>query len=135
MLVSDEDTPSLRILAGLNPRLEHHDIQPDFLKACNELDIPPIDVGGDPRLVMPYIRRLYFDGKLSTHRTLHEISMIASASRYSVPLLVLLSEAHDLFGLYDDELGPLKEWMDREWDLFDLAEGLDLPVDLYRYLR
>ena len=135
LLVDGADTPSLRILAGLNPRLEHHDIHPYFLKACNELDLLPIDEGDDPKLGMPYIRRLYFDGKLTPERTLHDIGRITTESKHAISFLVLLSEAHDLFGLYGDDIGSLKKWMDGEWELYDLAAGLDLPADLYRYLR
>ena len=54
-------------------------------------------------------------------------------SEYLDPLLGLWFAMEDEF--FPEEMESLEEWIDREWELFDRAVGLELPDELHRLVR
>jgi hypothetical protein len=125
LLVAGRDTPSLRILAGLNATLDRGDIEEYFIRTCKELGLESLELSDNPRDAVPFVRRLSRSGTLSPKETLHHMSRLYELSEYSDPQLELW------FALKDDRFPEqwkcLEEWIDQEWDLFDRSVGLDLP--------
>jgi len=133
LLVAGRDTPSLRILAGLNATHERSDIEEYFLRTCRELGLELLGCGDKPRDAVPLVKRLYRSGALPPEQTLHYMSRLYELSEYSDPLLGLWFALDD--GFFPDEMESLEEWIDREWELFDRAVGLDLPDEFHRFVR
>ena len=133
LLVAGRDTPSLRVLAGLIPNLERDDIEVYFLRSCKELKLRPLESSDSPRDAVPLVKRLYRSGTLSPEETLQLMSRIAEHSDHSDPLLGLWFAVDDEF--FPEVMESLEEWIDREWELFDRAVGLDLPDEFYRFVR
>ena len=133
LLVAGRDTPSLRILAGLNTTHERGDIEGYFLRTCKELGLEPLEVSGNPRDAVPLVRRLSGSGTLSPEETLHYMSRLYELSEYSDPLLGLWFALDD--GFFPEDMESLEKWIDREWELFDRAVGLDLPDEFHRFVR
>ena len=128
LLVAGRDTPSLRVLAGLNPNLERDDIEVYFLRSCKELKLRPLESSDSPRDAVPLVKRLYRSGTLSPEETLQLLSRLFELSDYSDPLLGLWFAVDDEF--FPEVMESLEEWIDREWELFDRAVGLDLLAKL-----
>ena len=66
------------------------------------------------------------------------MSRLYELSEYSDPLLGLWFALDDEFfpeQFFPERMESLKEWIDREWELFDRAVGLDLPDGFYRLVR
>ncbi len=133
LLVAGQDSPSLRTLAGLNPTHERNDIEGYFLRSCEELGLGPVEFPDNPRDAVPLVRRLYRSGVLSPKETMRRMCWLYEISEYSDPLLGLWFALDDEF--FPEEMESLEEWMDREWELFDRAIGLDLPDELHRFVR
>ena len=133
LLVAGRDTPSLRVLAGLNPTLERGDIEVYFLRSCKELKLRPLESSDSPRDAVPLVKRLYRSGTLSPVETLQLMSRLFELSDYSDPLLSLWFSVDDEF--FPEVMESLEEWIDREWELLDRAVGLDLPDEFYRFVR
>ncbi len=130
LLVAGRDTPSLRILAGLNPTHEQ-DIERYFLRTCRELGLEPLEVSDNPRDAVPIVRRLSVSGTLSPDETLHYMSRLYELSEYSDPLLSLWFALDD--GFFPDAMESLKGWIDREWELFDRLSDWISPF--HRFVR
>ena len=157
LLVAGRDTPSLRVLAGLNATHERSDIEEYFLRTCRELGLQPLEVSDNPRDAVLLVKRLYRSGTLSPEETLHYMSRLYQLSECSDPLLqpwfTLREALADLADLeaevgnrlmlvwpagyfrLPEEMKPLEETIDREWELFDRALGLDLPDEFHRFVR
>ncbi len=133
LLVAGRDTPSLRVLAGLNPTLERRDVEMYFLRSCNELELRPLESSDSPRGAVPLVGRLSRSGSLSPMETLRHMSRLYELSDYSDPLLGLWFAMEDEF--FPEEMESLEEWIDREWKMFDQAAGLDLPDDFHQLVR
>lgn len=141
LLVAGRDTPSLRVLAGLDPALERTDIEVYFLRCCKELKLRPVEPSENPREAAPLVRRLYRAGTLSPKETLQLMSTLFELSDRRDPLLGLwyaLDIGH--FALFDDGFSPeqsefLDAWIDQEWELFDQTVELDLPMDFPDFHR
>jgi hypothetical protein len=109
------------------------------------LNLEPLKKGDNPRDAVPLVRQLYQSGTFSPNETLRLMSNLYERSNYSDPLLSLwfgvqdgfFPEPGDLSGGQDSFFpGPgdlLKEWIDREWELFDLALDLEIPKEFYRF--
>lgn len=132
LLVERRDTPSLWILAGELPA-ERADIEVYFLSTCKELNLKPLQPGENPRDAVPLIKHIYQSGGFSPDETLRIMSNLYERSDYSDPLLSLWFGVND--GFYPEPTEFLKEWIDREWELFDLAFELDIPEEFYRFCR
>jgi hypothetical protein len=61
------------------------------------------------------------------------MSRLYELSEYSDPLLGLWFSVEDEF--FPEVMESLEKWIDREWDLFDRAVGLDIPGEFYRFGR
>ena len=138
LLVAGRDTPSLRVLAGLNPTLERGDIEVYFLRSCKELKLRPLESSDSPRDAVPLVKRLYRSGTLSPVETLQLMSRLFELSDYPDPLLEAWFTLDDAFADWDrgippfprlpEEMESLEETIDREWVLFDRAVALDLSI-------
>jgi len=157
LLVAGRDTPSLRVLAGLNATHERSDIEEYFLRTCRELGLQPLEVSDNPRDAVLLVKRLYRSGTLSPEETLHYMSRLYQLSECSDPLLqpwfTLREALADLADLeaevgnrlmlvwpagyfrLPEEMKPLEETIDREWELFDRAVALDLPDGFQHFVR
>ncbi len=154
LLGAGRDTPSLRILAGLNPTHERGDIEGYFLRSCKELGLGPLELSDNPRDAVPLVRRLSRSGTFSPEETMHRMSSLFELSGYSDPLLhpwSTLDEAlADFEGGHGDRLmqvwpagyfrlpeetEPLEETIGREWKLFDRAIALHLPDGFQHFVR
>jgi hypothetical protein len=132
LLVEGRDTPSLWVLAGELPS-EWQDIEDYFLSTCKELNLKSLDPSDSPRDAVPLVKQAYQSERLSPKETLRIMSSFYERSDYSDPLLSLWFGVADEF--YPEPMGFLKEWIDREWELFDLAFDLDIPEEFYRFCR
>jgi hypothetical protein len=154
LLMAGRDTPSLRILAGLNASHERGDIEEYFLRTCRELGLEPLQVSANPRDAVPLVRRLYRSGTLSPEDTLYYMCRLYELSEHSDPLLDLWFTLREALADLEAERGnrltpvwpaeyfrlpeetePLEETIDREWELFDRAVGLDLPEGFQHFVR
>ena len=142
LLVAGRDTPSLRILAGLNPVHERGDIEGYFLRTCKELGLELLESSDNPRDAVPFVKRLYQSGTLSPEETVHRMANLYELSDYSDPLLEPWFALEDalvygppVFLRLPEEIESLEETIDREWVLFDRAVALDLPDGFQKFVR
>jgi hypothetical protein len=140
-LCEGRDSPSLRILAGLSTRFERDDIEPYFLRTCDELQIPtPVGIE-QPLVVAIQIRHAYESGFLSAAEAIHFTSDLHRLNEYSNPLLhpwMCMSEELDYRDgyLYPPEvLASLDDAVKREWLLMERAAALPLPDGWLRMSR
>ena len=142
LLVAGRDTPSLRILAGLNPIHERGDIEGYFLRTCKELGLELLESSDNPRDAVPFVKRLYQSGTLSPEETVHRMANFYEISDYSDPLLEPWFALEDalvygppVFLRLPEEIESLEETIDREWVLFDRAVALNLPDGFQKFVR
>jgi hypothetical protein len=139
------DSPSLRILAGLNLRFERHEVEPYFKKTCEELGIGAPPETADPREAAFLIKRAYSHGEMSVEETLNMMSDLYQRSDYGDPLLSVWFNIEEELAMRDtghegifyppEALGSLEEVFDREWALLERAIGLNLPQDFIQFIR
>jgi len=154
LLVAGKDTPSLRILAGLNPIQEQYEIDEYFIRTCEELGLESLALSGNPRDAVPLVRRLSQSGTLSPEEAVRRMCSLFELSDYSDPLLEAWYALADylaniadgpvtwIMGVWPagyfrlpEETEPLDETIDREWELFDRAVALDLPDGFQHFVR
>jgi hypothetical protein len=142
LLVAGRDTPSLRILAGLNPTHERGDIEGYFLRSCKELGLELLELSDNPRDAVRFVKRLYQSSAFSPEETVHRMANLCQRSDYSDPLLEAWFALDDalvygppLFLRLPEEMESLEETIDREWVLFDRAVTLDIPDGFQRFVR
>ncbi|MDU8946770.1 hypothetical protein [Ovoidimarina sediminis] len=132
LLLRGEDSPSLRVLAGLNPNLERYEVEPNFLETCDELNIRPLPPDCNPRSVVPLIRRLHRSNLMSAKEALDKMSELYEASEFSDPLLGLWFMVRDD---YAPELGEeIDRWVEDAWPFYDRAQVLELPQDFPKFV-
>jgi hypothetical protein len=139
------DTPSLRILAGLSPRVEYDEIEPFFQKTCQELNIDITSQVDKPRQSANLVKQAYDLGEMSAEEALQIMVFLFKKSNYSDPLLAVwfcIDEELDLKGsgyegsfYFLDEFDSLDEVCKSEWPLFERGSHLNLPNDFYRFIK
>lgn len=139
------DSPSLRILAGLNPKLETEEIEAYFRKTCSELNIECVNPAQEPRRSVDLIRRSYEHGDMTAMTAFHMLARLYQHSEYSDPLLGVFYEIEEELSLRGsghegcfyppDALVDLDEALRSEFDLFFAASQLDLPKGFSRFIR
>jgi hypothetical protein len=144
-LCDGSDTPSLRILAGLNPRCETAEIEEYFLKTCRELEIDCVKPAEEPRRSLGLVRRSYERGDISSETAFHMLARLYAHSDYSDPLLAVFYEIEEEISMrgsghegcfYPPEaLEKLDDALLRELRLFTEATQLDLPKGFIRFIR
>jgi len=142
LLCEGFDSPSLRILAGLDLKFQRDEIEPYFTETCKELDIDIPPRVQEPRATARLIKNL---GKLSAEAVIRMMADLCKKSGYSDPLLQVwfdIEEERSLKGsghegcFYPPEkLESLDEVVRQEWDLFVRASRLDLPEKFMRFIR
>lgn len=151
-LCGADDTPSLRILAGLNPALDRDEIEEFFLKACSELNLeaPKLDSSIGDRAVQ--LHAAYARGDLSARALVRVVAgLVRSPDNHSS-----VEEARDRMALafwmdmegelalagtdYEGTLYPvtllsrLDDAVRREWELFEHARRINLPPNFRYYV-
>lgn len=139
------DSPSLRILAGLNTRFERDEVEPYFKKSCKELEIEMPASGVEPRKTAELVKRAYDLGDISAEDALRLLAALYQESDYSDPLLAvwygieeelsLLGSGHEGYFYPTEALDCLEEVLEREWLLFTRALRLKLPQGFGRFIR
>ena len=139
------DTPSLRVLAGLDPTHERWEIEPYFLKSLEEADLEAAEGLDGPRDAARIVRRLFEDGRLSAEQTVARMSALHRRGEYADPILgiwhdleeELLLEGSGHEGVFypRDAIQPLESAVRREWVLFDRALALRLPDNFIELVR
>ncbi|HET9929269.1 MAG TPA: hypothetical protein VFQ35_01220 [Polyangiaceae bacterium] len=136
-LTAGADTPSLRILAGLNTRLESDDVEPYFRKTCDELALAPPPVETSVREAVSLVRAAYESSELSPRETLEVVADIYHwdcRENAALRFLASMSAELPLAGSGGDgscypptALNPLDAAVKREWALYDRYISLELP--------
>ena len=85
--MAGRDTPSLRILAGLNPIHEQYEIDECFFRACEDPDLESLELSDIPRDAVPFVRRLSRSGIYPPEETVRRMCSLFEFSEYSDPLL------------------------------------------------
>lgn len=144
-LSEEIDSPSLRILAGLNPRFERDEVEPYFLQTCKELDIQPPSEFASPTECARLINRAYRQLEMTAEAAIRMMAALYQRSGYSVSTLWVWNEIEEELALtgsghegcfYPPEaLASLEDVFEREWSLFDRGTRLSLPVDFNRYIK
>ncbi|MFC1601890.1 hypothetical protein ACFL34_06020 [Candidatus Sumerlaeota bacterium] len=139
------DSPSLRILAGLNIRLEQHEIETYFKKSCEELNVDTLAQMAEPRRTAELVRRAYELGELSPDTVVRMMAKLHEESNYCDALLAVwysIEEELSFSGTEDEgclyplaEFDSLKAVCDREWSLFARALRLNLPPGFYSFTQ
>lgn len=145
LLCDGADTPSLRILAGLNPKLETEEVEEYFLKTCRELNIYCFLPANEPRRSVFLFQRSYEEGEISSETAFHALARLYEQSNYADPLLAVFYEIEEELSLlgsgiegrfYPIEfLKDLDAALKREFTLFREAALLDLPADFLQFIR
>ena len=147
-LVAGDDTPDLRVLAGLNPRFDRQEIGKYFLRACQELSIELPDLSSNrPRDAAMLIRRLFDLGVLSAEHVVGRMARLYEESDYSDPLLdvwYFIDQEMSLRGTpeeaylsyYPHGLSDLDAVVRREWQLFEWGVvGSQVPGGFTSFTR
>ena len=147
-LVAGDDTPDLRVLAGLVPKFDREEVEKYFLRTCMQLaiDVPNLTASWW-RDAAKHIRRLFDAGKLSATQVVDRMAQLYVDSGYSDPLLgVWYNIAEELAWLnayetsagfwYPHPLGDLNAVVRHEWSLFDLgALDSEVPAKFAAFIR
>lgn len=144
-LCDGSDSPSLRILAGLNPKLETSEIEQYFRKSCHELNIDCVDQAEEPRRSAGLVRRSYDSGDTIAEEALYMLARIYVDTDYSDPLLAVFLEIEEELSLRGsghegcfyppDDLVDLDKVLENEFALMEDARRLELPKGFLRFIR
>lgn len=139
------DTPSLCVLAGLNPKFETEEIEAYFQKACAELEIDCMRPAEEPRRAVGLIRRSYERSDITAEAAFHLLARLYEHSDYSDPLLGVFYEIEEELSLRGsghegcfyppDALADLDDALATEFSLFNAAAEIDLPKAFTRFIR
>ena len=131
------DTPSLCVLAGLNPKLETEEIETYFQKACAELEIDFMRPAEESRRAVGLIRRSYELRDITAEAAFHMLARLYEHSDYSDPLVGVVYEIEEELSLRGsghegvfyppDTLADLDDALATEFILFNAAAAIDLP--------
>ncbi|MGK7905612.1 MAG: hypothetical protein AB4040_00070 [Synechococcus sp.] len=139
------DTPSLRILAGLNVQLESTEVEPYFQKTCQELNIELQPQTAEPRDTAWLVKKAYDLREITAEVALQMMVQLYQQSQYSDPLLAIwydMAEELELKGSGHEgcfyppaELEPLEDALNYEWSLFARGLRLTLPDELNDFIQ
>lgn len=139
------DSPSLRILAGLNVLLERDEIEEYFTKTCKELNIDSLLKLAEPRKIAYLVKKNYDLEEMSVEAALYMMAELYQKSEYSDPLLSVWYELEEeLLAREDgnggyfyppDAIDSLENVFKREWALFERGLRLDLPEAFIRFIQ
>jgi hypothetical protein len=139
------DSPSLRILAGLNPVTESEEIGSYFIKACRELGINDVLPLGDPRNAAPLIFKAYEGEDIPAKTAIRMLAYLYERSDYCDPLLSVFYGIEEELSLrgsgYEGGFYPpncltsLDEALALEISLFTQAQKLNLPPKFLHFIR
>lgn len=145
LLCDGSDTRSLRILAGLDPRLDTDEIEAYFFKACQEMKIDCAPRAKEPRRSLGLVRNSYERGNASAKTAIHMLARLYGQSDYTDPLLSVFYEIDEELSLKGtgleghfypvEALDDLDLALRREFDLFREAALLNLPADFLHFIR
>ncbi|EAZ90260.1 hypothetical protein CY0110_04593 [Crocosphaera chwakensis CCY0110] len=137
------DTPNLRILAGLNPKLEKDEIESYFRYTCKELNIDSFPRLDEPLTMAGRIKRAYELDELSAETVVYMMDQVYT--KYYEPLLFvwsLIVEELSLKGTgHEGCFYPLEEFdsldavVQTEFSLFMRACFLDLPKEFEQFIQ
>jgi len=144
-MVAGADTPSLRILAGLNPQVELDEVEEFFQKAAGEMGIQDAMPSRDLRRAADIIWRCYSDGELTEDGVIDLMARLYGKSDYQDALfriwfdiqeeLAMLGSGYEGCFYPPSALKDLKALVQREWQLFRLATTANLPKDYMQFIR
>ena len=144
-LARGDDTPNLRILAGLSPTRDPDDIEPYFRRACADLSIVVPEQCAPLQDCAQLIRRSYEMGKCSAAQTIRRMADLYRLTDYADPLLGVWMDMDDEIGFLDADLGgymyprgalsDLDAAVRREWHLLDRGRALNLDRRFRNLLR
>ncbi len=145
LLCDGSDTPSLRILAGLDLRFDTEEIEAYFFKACQEMEINCAPRAKEPRRSLGLVRNSYERGNSSATTAIHMLARLYWQSDYTDHLLSVFYEIEEELSLKGtglegrfypmEALDDLDLALRREFNLFEEAAQLDLPANFLRFIR
>ncbi|HEY6726673.1 MAG TPA: hypothetical protein VI197_21715 [Polyangiaceae bacterium] len=140
LLCADIDGPNLRILAGLNLRIERDDVEEYFLATCRELGVPADSVNADaPLPTAKLVQEAFCRGDVSAAEA---IRMMADLYRRSEQREALLSPWMWLRLTLDSDrarwssteaLAALEDTVRREYSLLERSLAVPLPRGWMRH--
>jgi hypothetical protein len=142
-MVAGADTPSLRILAGLNPQVDLDEVEEFFQKAAREMGIQDAMPSRDLRRAADIIWRCYSGGELTEDRVIDLMAMLYEKSEYQEfriwydiqEELAMLGSGYEGCFYPPSALKDLKVLVQREWKLFQIAATINLPKDFMHFIR
>ena len=90
MLTDGNDSPNLRVLAGLDERGSVFEAEEHFRKALRELQIPEPDETGKLRAYACHLARQILDGTLAAEAGVKALYQVCLATDYARPFMVWL---------------------------------------------
>ncbi|MGD1940570.1 MAG: hypothetical protein ACFB0G_04610 [Leptolyngbyaceae cyanobacterium] len=144
-LCEGQDSPSLRVLAGLEPKLERDEIKPYFIKACTELSLEMPLKAEEPRTTAEVIRKIYGLSNLPPERAIDMMTELYQETNHSDPILSVWFEIAEELSLKGSghegcfyplaEFNSLDEVVKKELALFARASRLALPEDFMAFIK
>jgi hypothetical protein len=141
-LSSGLDSPSLRILAGLNLRFDQDEVEQYFVSSAAELGIQLLEPGVRNGALL--IKRKYDRNEISAETAIEMLAKLYQASDYSDVLLAIWWDiAEELShrgsgyeGVYypPELLSSLTTVFEREWALFERASLLSVDPDFCHFV-
>jgi hypothetical protein len=132
------DSPSLRILAGLNIRFERHEVEPYFKKTCKELKIETPPEADDPEGAAGFVKKAYDHKKISAREAINMMSRFYQNLGFYDPPFEIWYYI-ELGVIEEDERADILNYLEgvfeREWMLFKRALQLNLPGDFMDFIR
>ena len=134
------DSPSLRILAGLNMRFERHEVEPYFKKTCKELKIETPPEADDPERAAGFVKKAYADKQISAREAINMMSRFyKNLGFYDSHFEHWYFIEMEMAALEEEErtdiLNSLEGLFEREWILFKRALQLNLTGDFMSFIR
>jgi len=137
----DVDSPSLRILAGLNVRFDREDIDRYFRSSCDELGLRDLPEATPPLDVAAMIRRAYDQSRIRAEEAIDMLADVHETWEYQEPLLQPWhSMRQELswrtgYSYPPAALESVERAVATEWSLLDRASRLTLPAGWMKLSR
>jgi len=134
-LCAGVDSPSLRILAGLNPKTDAEETETFFRRTCSELKLDQLFEEASPLVMAQSIWNAFERGALTAKEAISQLANVIIVGDF-IELNVFLSMHGELseeerYGYYypPEYLDDLDSAFRLEWTLFLRAQKLKLPTD------
>jgi hypothetical protein len=144
-MVAGVDTPSLRILAGLNPQVDLDEVEEFFQKAASEMGIHDTMPSRDLHRAADIIWRCYSDNELTEDRVIDLMARLYEKSEHQDSLfrvwydireeLAMIGSGHEGCFYTPSALKDLRGLVQREWQLFKRAATVNLPEDFFHFIQ